>query len=242
MSDDFYAVNAEWYAALVAPWRDDADRLLTSTFDRIDGGVAVDMASGVGSALPTLGRLGAQRLFAVEPSTAMRVGLMTTVAGDEALLRSTTVVPAPMPAALDVLPDVWSAAVMLNAIGHLGDDERAALLAGVGERLRPGGRFVVTLQPPEAVTSVAWTDFGAVQVGEHRLTTRGHAEPLDASRVLWTMEWTLTGADGGLLDRRTAHYPWRVLSRAELVEEAAQWGLVPVDPAGTDLAVVLERR
>ena len=242
MADDFYAVNAEWYAALVAPWQDDADRTLSELLGHIDGGVVVDMASGVGSALPMLRRLGADQLFAVEPSAAMRVGLMTTVASDEALMRTTTVVAAPMPDAVATLPDEWSAAQMLNALGHLSDDERAALFEAVGQRLRRGGRFVVTLQPPDHVTSVPWTDFAAVRVGEHRLSTRGQAEPLDESRVLWTMEWSLTNEEGSLIDRRTAHYPWRVLSRAQLAEEADACGLAVVDGAGTDLAIAFERR
>ena len=242
MADDFYTVNAEWYAALVAPWQDDSDRTLSELLGHIDGGVVVDMASGVGSALPMLRRLGADQLFAVEPSAAMRVGLMTTVASDEALMRTTTVVAAPMPDAVATLPDEWSAAVMLNALGHLSDDERAVLFEAVGQRLRRGGRFVVTLQPPDHVTSVAWADFGTVHVGEHRLSTRGQAEPLDESRVLWTMEWSLTNEEGSLIDRRTAHYPWRVLSRAQLTEEADTCGLAVVDGAGTDLAIAFERR
>lgn len=242
MADDFYAVNAEWYAALVAPWQDDSDRTLSELLGHIDGGVVVDMASGVGSALPMLRRLGADQLFAVEPSAAMRVGLMTTVASDEALMRTTTVVAAPMPDAVATLPDEWSAAQMLNALGHLSDDERAALFEAVGQRLRHGGRFVVTLQPPDHVTSVPWADFAAVRVGEHRLSTRGQAEPLDESRVLWTMEWSLTNEEGSLIDRRTAHYPWRVLNRAQLTEETQACGLAVVDGAGTDLAIAFERR
>lgn len=104
MAEDLYAANSEWYAALVASWQDESNRAVSSLLGRIDGGAVVDIASGVGTCLPLLHRLGAERLFAVEPSASMRVGLMTTIAGDEDLMRRTTVIAAPLPDAVDELP------------------------------------------------------------------------------------------------------------------------------------------
>lgn len=241
MAEDFYAANSEWYAALVASWQSDSSSAVSSLLGAIDGGDVVDIASGVGTCLPLLRRLGAERLFAVEPSASMRAGLMTTIACDPDLMRRTTVIAAPVPEAVKELPARWSAVVMLNALGHLDDETRVSLWATVRERLRPGGRFILSLQPPESVMTIPWTDFGTVQIGERRLTTRGQAEPLDDAHVLWTMEWSLTDAADKLLEKRTAHHPWRVLSRTQLSEEAAGWGLATVDDAGSDSFFALER-
>lgn len=225
--DDFYAANSEWYPALVAAWQSDADAAVDSLLGPVDGDV-VDIASGIGSCLPLLRRKGATRLFAVEPSSSMRVGLMTTVAADSDLLRHTTIVASPFPEALSHLPDRWSGAVMLNAIGHLGEEERAMLWTSAGERLTPGGRLVITLQPPASVTAIPWTDFATVEIGEHRLITRGRAEPLDDTHVEWNMEWTLTDDAGAIVDRRTASHRWRVLNRSQIFAEAGEHGLKPV--------------
>lgn len=237
MDEDFYRNNAEWYAALVAAWQEPTEAAIRALIGPLAGGDVVDIASGVGSSLPVLGSLGAGRLFAVEPSQAMRAGLMATIAGDAELLRRTTIVPAAFPDAAAVLPPRWSAAVMLNAIGHLDDAARAILWETLHERLVPGGRFLVSLQPPERAVAVPWTDFGEVAVGEHRITTRGQADPVDDTHVVWTMEWTLRNAAGAALTTRTATHLWRALSRDDLAGEAAGHGLSPV--ADGDGAAVL---
>jgi len=222
---DFYEANAEWYAALIASWREGTDAVLRDMVGSLGGGDVVDIASGVGTALPVLRSLGAGRLFAVEPSRSMRAGLMTTIASDPELMRRTTVVAGGVLEALDELPQRWSAAVLLNAVGHLSDSDRRQLWVALGERLEPGARFVLSLQPPQQVTVVPWTDFGSVRIGERELRSRGRAEPVDDTHVLWTMEWSLLDATGALLETRTAEHAWRVLTADVLTEEAASVGL-----------------
>ncbi|MBK7821969.1 MAG: hypothetical protein IPJ61_13085 [Tessaracoccus sp.] len=121
MTEDFYTDNAEWYAALVAGTRGELDAAVRDLLGPLPGGAVVDIASGVGSCLPALQDLGAERLFAVEPSRAMRAGLMTTIAHDPELMSRTTIVPMAFPQALEHLPSQWSAGIMFNAIGHLED-------------------------------------------------------------------------------------------------------------------------
>lgn len=238
---DSYSVNAEWYAALVMPWQDGMESAVRTLLGPTAGGAVVDIASGVGTGLPLLHELGAERLYAVEPSEAMRIGLMTTVARDPKLMSVTTVVPRAFPLASELLPEEWSAGVMLNALGHLNDTDREELWAAVAQRLTPGGRFVLSLQPPETVTDVPWADFGSVQIGDHVLQTRGKAEPLSSTHVKWTMEWTLVGQDDAIIDSRTATYPWRVLSHDQVVDEASRHGLVEVHGEAIPTFVALEK-
>lgn len=242
MARDFYDSNAEWYAALAAASQESTDAALRTRIGPLTGGDAIDLASGTGSCLPALLGLGADRIFAVEPSRAMRAGLMTTVAGDSELMRRTTIIPAPFPDALKQLPPQWSAAVMFNAIGHLDDDARLELWATLAERLAPGGRFVMTLQPPEKVTAVPWTDFGEVTVGEHRIITRGRAEPFDETRVLWTIEWTLVDRADEVITARTATHSWRALSRRDIAVECREAGLVVIDGDADPAFVTITRR
>ncbi|GAB08646.1 hypothetical protein GOARA_013_00900 [Gordonia araii NBRC 100433] len=235
--DDFYEANAEWYGALTAAWQEPTNAAVRSLVGWIDGGTAVDIGSGVGYCLPVLRELGAERLYAVEPSRAMRTGLVATVARDPDLLARTTVVGAAVPEALDRLPGEWNAVVMLNAIGHLTDDGRTRLWTALDERLAPRGRFVVALQPPESATTIPWTDFGTVAIGDDRIRTRGRAEPLDRHRVEWTMEWTLQDRDGREREQRTAVHVWRALSVTDLADEAEAHGMARLETAGDGMFV-----
>lgn len=229
MTDDAYRANAEWYAALTAAWLPETETALRTLLPELAGGCVIDIASGIGSSIPILRQLGADRIYAVEPSADMRVGLMTTIARDPDLLARTTIIALPFPEALPQLPQRWRAAIMLNAIGHLSEEARCALWHTAASRLEPGGRLIVSLQPPETVTTIDWTDFGTVNVGTHRLRTRGRADPLDHCRVTWTMEWSLLDASGEVLQRRRAHHDWRVISREELAAEAVAAGLHTIE-------------
>lgn len=240
MTTDMYDANAEWYAALVAPWKEDTERTLREALGEFAGGDVIDLGSGIGSSLPVLCELGAERLFAVEPSAAMRVGLMTTIAADADLLARTTIIAGGVPDAFDQLPDTWQAATMLNAIGHLGEDARAALWSALAERLVPDGRFVLSLQPPATVAEIPWTDFGTFAVGTRQLATRGRATVLSETHVEWEMEWSLLDADGAVLETRSARHPWRVLTPDELTAEAEAYGFVLLPHGGADSFLAYE--
>ena len=242
MDIDPYEANAQWYGALTADSTASTSAAIRTLLEQIADGTAIDVGAGVGSQLSALRELGAARIFAVEPSRAMRAGLMATVGSNPDLLARTTVVAEPVPAAFTALPSQWNAVVMLNAIGHLTDETRAHLWETLRERLVPRGRFVVSLQPPETVTAIPWTDFGTVAIGEDQLSTRGRADPIDQHRVEWRMEWTLRNRHGRILDQRTGVHAWRVLGRSELCEEATEYGFTPLDAMGESAYVGFVRR
>lgn len=79
------------------------------------------------------------------------------------------------------------------------------------------------------------------RVGNHRIRTRGRADPVDSSHVEWTMEWTRCHADGAVLDIRTARHRWRVVSRDDLTEEAARHGFEPVGPTTSTPFLAFQR-
>lgn len=225
---DFYVGNAEWYGALVAPGLPAMHAALRQLVGTLDGDV-VELGAGIGACVSVLVGAGAERIFAVEPSPSMRVGLMATIAAHPDLLRRTTIVAAGIPEALGELPPRWGGAVMLNAIGHLEDAARLELWAALRERLTAGAPFVVSLQHPETPIRIAWTDFGTVGVGERSVRTRARAEPIDAHHLAWTMEWSLLDAEGAVLDQRSGVSRWRTQSAGELVEEASSFGFMLAD-------------
>lgn len=223
---DFYQHNAEWYAALVAPQlpavRDALTRLLAGP---LPAGAAVEVGPGVGATLDVLLDAGAQSIYAVEPSGAMRVGLMTRVALDPRLAASTTIMPGTVDAMVHHIPREWSAVVMLNALGHLDPEAEERLWDEIARRLVPDGRVVIGLQPPQTPVDIPWTDFGSTQVGQHTLWTRGSASATGPASVDWRMEWTLRDAQGEVLDTRAATSSWRTITVDALTQAAEGAGL-----------------
>jgi len=242
MNEDSYIANAEWYAALVAGQSGLARDAVRTLLGTLRGGDVVDLGSGIGSGLGVLRDLGADRIFAVEPSRAMRAGLMTTITADPDLMDRTTVIPRNVPDAFAELPRRWSGATMLNVIGHLDDEARRALWLTLRERLLPGAALVLSLQPPATVREVPWTDYGSLRIGERELHTRGRAHPAGTHHVTWTMEWTLTTREGDVLETRTATHRWRILELEELEAETSKYGLeLLVDHAETGFLAIMQR-
>lgn len=78
---DYYAANADIYAAVLLPSLPEQLASLRAVVDAPFPGSVVEVGAGLGTALATLAAMTDDALFAVEPSTYMRVGLMTAVAG-----------------------------------------------------------------------------------------------------------------------------------------------------------------
>lgn len=70
---DYYAVNADIYAAVSLPSLPGQLAALRSVASAPFKGAVVEVAAGLGTALGTLATMTTDKLYAVEPSTYMRV-------------------------------------------------------------------------------------------------------------------------------------------------------------------------
>lgn len=227
---DFYIHNADLYAALVLPTAEPYRNTLAGVLAGVDPGAeaVIDVGAGVGTMLDLLAaRFPNSPLVAVEPSAAMRAGLMTLVALRPDLRARVTVVPGRLGSVLPLLPASWGLVILLNTIGHLAVDERRHLWRHLAERLVPGGAAVVGLQHPPTPAFIPWTDFGEARVGTFSYRTEGCAEPAGPEEISWTMRWTVRSSTGAVLDSRQATTSWRTVSPEQLTAEAADAGLRP---------------
>lgn len=225
---DFYQANAEWYAALVRPVLPALRAAIAELAPApLPVPVAVDIGAGVGATLDALVEAGAQRVFAIEPSEMMRVGLMTRIALDEELVARATPLPGTYAQTCGQLPRRLGLVVAFNMLGHLDEAEEKALWADLGTRLAPGGRVLVALQPPASPESIPDSDFGTVSVGEISFRTGGSCTPTGPDEVSWHMHWERIDAADNPVERREAITPWRTISPAQVAAAAAAAGLRP---------------
>lgn len=227
---DFYTHNADLYGALSLPNAEAYQACLATVLEAVDIGdeAVIDVGAGVGTSVGLLAaRFPDSALVAVEPSSAMRAGLMTLVALRPELRSRVTVAPGRLEDVLTLLPRRWGLVTVLNAIGHLDDDERHRLWLHLGVRLVAGGAAVFGLQPPATPEAVPWTAFGEARVGTLTYGAEGMAEPDGHDRVTWTMRWTVRSLDGSLVEQRQASTSWKAIGPAQLAEEAIAAGLRP---------------
>jgi hypothetical protein len=95
--------------------------------------------------------------------------------------------------------------------GHLDPDRRRGLFVALLPRLAPGAPVVFNVQPPAAATEPVQVDPYTVRVGGLEYEGRGHAQPVAADRLRWTMTYR-TMLDGAEIARATAEYDWWRLS------------------------------
>lgn len=237
----FYETNADIYAAVSQPSLAGQLKAIREVVDEPIDGVLVEVGAGVGTALTTLADMSTDAMFAVEPSTSMRVGLMTTVAGNETLRRRVTILPGTLRQVADRLPDRLGGIVALNVLGHFESGELEAFWRLAAGRLVPGGQLVVGLQPPFEPVEIPWTDFGESRVGNLTYRTAGMASVTADDVATWTMRWTIHDESGVELERRQASTRWAVVGPRQVHDAAVEVGLA-VSRQSSDGTVIGLRR
>lgn len=229
-TDDLYDVNAEYYDAVSQAHWEPYRRALTAVLAPLASAreTVVDLGAGTGLGTVLLAQAApACPVLAIEPSPALRVGLMARVVSDENVRTRTTVLPTDLDGALAAgLPDRLAGVTALNMIGHLEPASRGRLWSLLSERLVADGLAVIGLQAPASPVAIPETDFGGGEVGQRRYSGSGRAEPDGPDRVTWHMRWQVFDAGGVVVDERTATSTWWTVSPSQLAHEAGTHGLV----------------
>lgn len=239
---DLYAVNAEWYDAVAAQMWSALGPALEQVLAPLSTsrGTVVDVGAGTGLGTRILaGAAPTCEVVAIEPSPALRVGLMSRIMADPDLQERVTVLPTDSDGAAASLPSSLAGLLAVNMIGHLDAAARTRLWQLLGSRLDPDGIAVVGLQPPGRPEVVPERDFAGQRVGRRVYAGSARAEPAAPRQVTWHMRWTVSSDDDGLIEERTAKSTWWTVSASDLERETAAEGLrcAAADPA-TGLYIV----
>jgi hypothetical protein len=227
---DFYRVNADLYDAVsVELWEALRPALLGALAEaRAADGPIVDVGAGTGLATAVIAEAVPEAsILAVEPSAALRPGLMARVMTLPGLRERVTVLPTDLAGAVPALPRRLGGVVAMNMLGHLDPAARRAFWALLAERLAPGAPAVIGLQPPERPEVVPPAGATRVRVGDRWYEGSGSAAPSGPESVRWRMTWRVLGGEAGeqLLEERVAETEWWTVGRATVIGELARAGL-----------------
>jgi hypothetical protein len=109
----------------------------------------------------------------------------------------------------------------MNVIGHFDPSERSTTWELLAERLTPGGRAVLNLQPPTEPVKVPEFQMADVRIGRRRYAGWGRAEPVGPDRLTWHMTYR-TYHDEELVRELKVSYVWWVFTERRLSEELAK--------------------
>ncbi|MFE6611644.1 class I SAM-dependent methyltransferase [Amycolatopsis sp. NPDC057786] len=225
MTEDFYHRTAEYVAVLLRQaWTGLGPALAKalSDVDTSDGPVVdVGAGTGIGTAVLAAALPGAD-IIAIEPNPALRTALLTRCVEDDDLARRVTVLGTDALAA--PLPDRLSVVLAMNVLGHFGPGERRALWKLLADRLSPGGRAILNLQPPTTAVAVPSTPMAQVRIGDREYLGVAAAEPAGPDAITWTMTYRVEQG-GSVVTELTASDLWQVITASALADEVAEYGL-----------------
>ncbi|MGP3955753.1 class I SAM-dependent methyltransferase [Nonomuraea sp. 3N208] len=187
-------------------------------------GPIVDVGAGGGHGTRVIAEAVTEaEIMTVEPALALRSILLARVSESPGLCDRVTVLPEGLLEA--ALPDQLGAVVAMNVIGHFDPAGRQAIWTMLAERLLPGGRAVLNLQPPTEPMTVPESRFADVRLGRRRYEGWGRAEPVGPDRIAWHMTYR-TYHDDRLVGELETTYDWCVLDEERLEKELDEHGLV----------------
>jgi SAM-dependent methyltransferase len=234
---DQYERSAEFMDVMLAPHWTVLGPALAEALRGVPGPV-VDVGAGGGHGTRAIAHaLPEAEIFAVEPSPGLRSVLMARVHESPELRDRVAVLPSGLLQA--ALPPRLGAVVAMNVIGHFDLADRHAIWKLLRERLLPGGRAVLNLQPPAEPTAVPQTRFSELRIGRRRYEGWGRAEPAGPGLITWHMTYRAI-QDGEPAEEVGVSYTWRVLGQDELKTEVTGQGLraAPTGPADLGLWLI----
>lgn len=226
MSDP-YAATASFYDLVNAPWREGQLAALERLHPllRPDAGPILDVGAGSGLNLEwVLRRRPGARVYALEPSPAMRALALARIAGHPEWFARVTLRPEDFFSA--TLPEHLGGAILLGVLGHFDPGERAAVLAELARRLPPEGAALIDLQAPErpATIPAAITDVATIGEIDYRLIAE--AAPAGGERMRWRMTY-LSLEGERVLTEETAEFLYHHPDPDAIRAEASAVGLRP---------------
>ncbi|MGW7481895.1 class I SAM-dependent methyltransferase [Nonomuraea muscovyensis] len=229
-----YERSAEFVDILLASYWPELGPQVARALDGVPGPV-VDVGAGGGHGTRVIAAaVPHSEILAVEPSPALRSVLMARVHEAAELRERVTVLPEGFLQAR--LPARLGAVVAMNVIGHFDPEERGAVWDLLADRLVPGGRAVVNLQPPTEPVAVPQFRSGEARIGRRTYEGLARAEPAGPEQLTWHLTYR-THQDGELVDEVAVSHVWWLLSEERMTKELGERGLTP-KAAGSGMYVI----
>ncbi|MBF4998072.1 class I SAM-dependent methyltransferase [Nocardia sp. BSTN01] len=225
LTDDPYALSAEFYDVMAAPhWATKREFLVAAL--RAAGPIDLPIVDiGAGSGLSTMAiaeTVDDVAIHAVEPSPAMRAALVSRILSHHNAFERVTVQAGR--AENIVWPDRIGAVSMMGVVGYLDPDVRHELWANIRSRLPAGAPVVVEYMPLSTPVTVPEFTIAQKRIGQHIAEVRIAGEPASDTAERWTMRYLVHEGQRVVRDF-TAEHVWETVGIETLREEASHHGL-----------------
>lgn len=236
---DEYAVAAEHYDLWAAGHWAQVGPSLAARLEGVDPSAGPVLDVGAGTGLGTVliaDAVPGVQVLAVEPSRAMRVGLVTRLMSRPDLHDRVTVLRTDL--AGIGWPEQLSGFVAMAMLGHVEPEARLGLWRDLATHLAPSAPAIVLLQPPGRPETVPASRHTRARLGQHDYEGWAAAEPVGPRTLRWTMSYRVL-RDGELVDEQRWSSDFHTVSEDDVRTEAGDSGLTT--QVGDDGLVTLRR-
>ncbi|MBC2681576.1 class I SAM-dependent methyltransferase [Corynebacterium anserum] len=231
--------QAEWYDAVAQEYWRETKPLLLDVLQPWSGetGLAADIGAGTGLTTQLLATVCRGEVLACEPEEAMRVGIMSKIAGEDDMRRRVTIAPWTVHDLVRTVDEPITLITAISMIDHLLPSERAELLQWAAAHLIPKGALIIgpyedtgapNTRDNGVTTPMQDEKLGNCYTSEYvgRFRYEGWAKLDDSHQhTRWLMTWQLYEGDS-LLEQRSSDFIVYPTSRQELINQAEDAGLV----------------
>lgn len=190
----------------------------------------VEIGAGTGLLTELVARRTHARIWASEPSDAMRAALFSRVVDSPDLVDRVTVLD--QDALTTEMPDRARAVLLCGVLGHLDAVEQDRLWSRLRPSLLPQTPILVELMGLTSPTHVPAAELAAVRLGEHIYRWEWGAEPDGADGVRMRSVWSVH-RDAEPVRSVTTTHRWRTDSLADVAAIALRHGIGLVSDLST---------
>lgn len=221
---DYYVQSAEFYDLLSEPhWASRRESVLAALSPLADTAIEVlDIGAGTGCCVQLIAQaLPKARIYAVEPSASMRIGLITRVLLDPDLRARVTICAEALQQAS--IPESLDLAVVCGCIGYFDREERAELWRRLAVSLKPQGAVLADVMPPDRPQDSPATRISSAEVGRDRYDIWLEGHPGRGDIMDWQMRFEVWRGDQ-IVRQFSTQREWHTFGIDQLMAEATELG------------------
>ncbi|CAM3703143.1 hypothetical protein VA7868_01467 [Vibrio aerogenes CECT 7868] len=234
---DYDALSAEMYDILSEAHWQQRQPSFTETLRQMNApsGNWLNIGTGTGLELSMIAKtIPDIHLFAIEPSAAMRVGLMTRLMMQPEIQHRVTVIADSFQDA--DLPSSFSAATVCGCIGFFDETDRAALWQRLARNICHDGAILVDTMMVDHPQRVETMKVGSKQIGQQTYEVYLQGEPGSQTMMHWTMTYKVI-RNHQVQREFKIERDWRAFGIGQVIDEAAREGfsgeIIPSSPVPT---------
>lgn len=188
----------------------------------VNAGPVIDVGAGTGRGVELIAEtLSRTNIIAIEPSSVMRVGLMSRIMASKKLRQRVTVF---SDRVQDInLPERLSAVFILGSIGFIDESARQEMWRSLAKKLDANGLIIVDVMMIDKPQTVSPRQIACEQVGSYFYEIWMEGSPVDDKLVRWTLTYRVRD-EYSVLRSFKLNYGWFAFGLEQIEYETSELG------------------